>query len=80
MIDHIEAKKIAEKQMPTMRIESCFDIGDRYVFSFTDENGDTPPGTPFICVDKQSREISELTVPPIQNLDIIEAGTEIELE
>lgn len=79
MIDHITAKKKAEKEMPDLRVESCFDIGDRYAFSFCTASGDIPPGTPFVCIDKQGGEVSFLPIPPLDNLDIIEAGTEIEL-
>lgn len=79
MITHLEARAIAEKQMPGLHAVSCIDIGDRFAFSFADKKGRVPPGTPFVCVHKESEEVSEILVPPIENLDILEAGTIVQL-
>lgn len=80
MIGFQEAKAIAEKQMPDMVVDSCTDIGSAFVFAFRMEDGEVFPGTPFIVVSKEEGNTWEMAVPPIENLEILEAGREIEIE
>lgn len=64
------AKEIAQKCFPDYPFFSIVDIEDKWAFSY-----DTPiPGLPFICVDKENGSVSELCVPPIENLHIINNG------
>ena len=67
-----EAKRIAEEHMPGLRVEACDDLGDQYAFAFCGLSGETVPGTPVVCVDKGSGEVSFMAVPPP---DILEAGS-----
>ena len=75
-----ELKLIAEKYMSDYEIKECTDIGDKYAFSFGNKGDDMlPPGLPIICVNKETGKISELTIPPIENLDILGKGTNVPL-
>ena len=76
-----EIKRKAEKELPDLIISRCIDIGEKYAFSFRLENeAPVPPGIPIICVDKNSGEISYMTIPPLTNLDILKNGKEIPLK
>ena len=37
------------------------------------------PGIPILCVNKESGEVREMTIPPISNLRILKRGTEVKL-
>lgn len=70
MVTLENAKNIARNQYPNYPIFSITDIGDKWVFNY-----DTPvPDIPFVCINKVSGAVSLLTVPPLENLDIIENG------
>lgn len=70
MITLERAKGIAQKQFPEFPIFDIRDIGGKWAFSY-----DTAaPGIPFVCVSKSNGSVDYLTVPPIENLGIIEKG------
>ena len=83
MIDIIKAQAIIKKAgcFEVYQIENCIDIGDRFAFVFrlkSDKPGFPAPGLPVICVNKTTEELSILTVPPMENLDLLNNGKEIE--
>ena len=73
-----EAKRTAEEHMPGLRVAACYDLGDKYAFAFCGLSDEVVPGTPFVCVGKGSDEVSFMTVPPLDNLDIIEMGKAVD--
>lgn len=80
MMPFEKLKSIAEKEMPDMEVKQCTDIGDEFVFSFGEKGTDEVlPGTPFIRIEKESGKCSFMTVPPIENLELLMKGKEIEL-
>lgn len=77
MIDIVKAKGLAQKEVPDYPIDKAVDIKDRFVFFY--DTGEPPiPGAPIVTVNKQNGEIGYMTIPPLENLDIIESGTVIE--
>ena len=70
MITLDNAKKIAKDQFPDFPIFSITDIGNKWAFNYDTEI----PAVPFICVDKTNGAVSYLTVPPLENLNVIENG------
>ena len=80
MITVKEACKLAKVEMEGMKVYSCLDIGDRYAFSFCAENGDLIPGTTIICVSKENGKASFMSIPPMENLKLLQAGKEIEFD
>lgn len=64
------AKTIAKKEFPDFDIFSIKDIGDRWAFDFDA----SVPGVPIVCVDKLDGAVSWLTIPPLENLDIVDRG------
>lgn len=69
----------AKAELPDFNIISCVDLGDKYAFSFGINENDIPPGLPVICVAKENGEISHLTIPPIENIEVLKNGQEIDL-
>lgn len=77
MIDIVKAKELAQKEVPDYQINKAVDIGDRFVFFY--DTGEPPiPGAPIVTISKQKGEVGYITIPPIENIDIIEAGKVIE--
>lgn len=63
-------------------IKSGVDIGDRYVFCIDFKTADPQrqtPGLPMVCVNKETGEITDMTIPPMENLDILNRGKDIEI-
>ena len=78
MILFEELKSIAAKEMPDMEIKQCTDIGNDYVFAFgVNGKDDVLPGTPFVRISKDSGKCSFMTIPPIENLELLEKGKEV---
>lgn len=64
------AKDIALKQFPGYSVCEIRDMGNEWAFGY-----DTiVPGIPYVCVSKSNGDIGYLTVPPIENLEILEKG------
>jgi hypothetical protein len=68
-----EAYKIAEKGINDA-LTHCCETDKQYIFYF--DSGD---GSPYITVDKRTRQKGYLPVPPLSNLDIIERAKEIDI-
>lgn len=74
-----KAIKIAKEQFPEFDIYDITDIGEKFAFSF--DTGDNPvPGIPFVCVSKENGEVSFLTIPPIENIKLIENGRKVKMK
>jgi len=73
MISVKEAKQIAVKEYSEYPVAEILDIGNRWVFCF--DTGDPPiPGTGMVTVDKETGEVGWLTIPPLENIALLEAG------
>ena len=73
-----EAKDIAQKEFPEYPISSITDIGDKWVFAY--DTGNPPiPGSPLVVVVKSSGLVEYMSIPPLENLKLIESGIEIEI-
>lgn len=79
LIDLKKACSIAKKEFKDLELINCIDIGDKYVFSFGVNKDDVPPGLPIVCVQKENGKVSYMTIPPLENLKILENGKEIEV-
>ena len=76
MIDLDKAREIAQKEFSEYPVAEIIDIGNRWAFGF--DSGDPPvPGIPYICVSKEKGDVEAMTIPPFENLDILEKGTVI---
>ena len=74
MISIQQAIEIAKKVQTEYQAIEVIDLKDKWCVSF--DSGDIPiPGIPLIIVDKKSGEPDILTVPPIENLELIESST-----
>nr|DAW60564.1 MAG TPA: immunity protein [Caudoviricetes sp.] len=73
MITIAEAKKLAAGSYNEYPIREILDIGDRWAFRY--DSGVPPvPGVPTVTVDKETGEVEWLTVPPLENLALLNAG------
>ncbi len=73
MITLERAKEIAQLQVPDFYISKIIDIGGEWVFSY-DFGNPVPPGSPIVCISKSNGDVSHMTIPPLENLDILEKG------
>ena len=78
MITIQKARELAKKEMKEYTIIGCVDIGDEYVFSFAFD-GELVPGTPMISVAKKDGKTSYFTIPPVENIAILDNGKEIDI-
>lgn len=73
MMTVAQAKKLAADTYSEYPIVEILDIGDRWAFSF--DSGDPPlPGIPTVTVNKETGEVGWLTIPPLENLELLNAG------
>ena len=79
MINFEKAIDIAQKQFPDYPIFDATDIGKKWAFSF-DTGEPAIPGIPYVCINKFTGAVDYLTIPPIENLDIIEKGKKITIK
>lgn len=76
MISNERAINIAKEQFPDFPIYDITDIGEELAFSY--DTGEPPiPGIPFVCVNKNTGDVRYLTIPPIDNIRIIENGKSV---
>lgn len=74
MIDLKKAKAICKKEYSEFPIDEIIDIGDMWAFTF--DSGEPPvPGAPIITVRKEDGKVGYITIPPIENLEILNNGT-----
>lgn len=74
MIELKKAATLANNTQKHLVVSGCVDIGDRYAFSFETKDGDILPGTPIVCVAKENGKVSYMSIPPMENLDILNNG------
>lgn len=74
-----ELKHIAQNEFKDMVIVSCKDIGDSLAFSYETMDGDVIPGVPIVSVSKSDGTVDYMTIPPIENLEKLEKGKEIQI-
>lgn len=74
MVTIEQAIEVAKKVMDDYPVVEVLDVGEAYAVGY--DLGEIPePGVPaHILVDKQTREIEFLTVPPIENLELIDSA------
>ena len=73
MITLEKAKNIAQKYMYGYPIAEIIDIGECWVFCFN--TGIHPvPGIPAVTVNKKDGVVGVVTVPPLENLDLLDSG------
>lgn len=77
MITFEKAYKKAEKEFEDLNIISCVDIGEKYVFSFGIDKDNIPPGIPMVSVEKENAKVEYFTIPPIENIELLDKGTEL---
>ena len=69
----LRCRPVAADTYSEYPIAEILDIGDRWAFSF--DSGDPPlPGIPTVTVNKETGEVGWLTIPPLENLELLNAG------
>ena len=78
MFDIRKAKNIAQREFPDYPIAEITDIGDRWVFDY--DTGNPPiPDAPLVTISKDDGELGYMTIPPLENLEILEKGIKVEM-
>lgn len=75
------ADSIRQKEFPSFKYVHVVDIADRWSFSFSvyapdDQRTMTP--APSFFVFKERGRVEWYTIPPLENLDLLESGNTIE--
>jgi hypothetical protein len=78
-MDIKEAKTIVQKTITDYPINLIVDIGDSWAFGF-DTGEPAVPGIPFVCINKHNGKTSYLTIPPLENLNMIHNGIPLPLD
>jgi hypothetical protein len=60
-------------------LQSCIDIGNAWVFNFTNDDLVRKPGIPLVIVSKITAECDCFTIPPMENLDLLDLGEEVDV-
>jgi hypothetical protein len=68
----------AKRKYTKVELFACFDIGDKYAFTFK-SGGKTLYGAPVFTVEKNTGELGYLSIPPLENLKMLEKGTKIDI-
>lgn len=79
MIDAKRAQDIAQKEFAENKICSGLDCGTFFAFAFGDEEGLPVAGLPMVCVRKDNGATSWLEIPPVENLEKLKNGAEMEI-
>lgn len=78
MLDIREAKEAAQKEFANYPIADVIDIGESWVFEY--DTGIPPiPDTPLVVISKKTGTVGYMTIPPFENLEILEKGTKVEI-
>lgn len=77
MVSVKEAYVKAKKEFPDFQLVECVDIGDGFAFYFSPS--EDAVGIPYVTVDKTSGDVGFLTIPPLENLDLISNGKRIKV-
>jgi len=68
----------ASTKYKSAEVIGCTDIGDRYVFDFG-VNGEPLIGAPSFVVNKETGDITYISVPPIENLKVLKKGISVDI-
>ena len=79
MITVKEAYVNAKTIFPKYTLVECIDIGNAFAFYFSDDI-DPVPGIPYVTVNKKTKDIEMLSIPPLKNLKIIQSGKQIPIK
>lgn len=79
MVTLKEAYSTAQKEFPGYKLVECVDIGKAYAFYFS-PGKEAVPGIPYIAVSKASGSVDYLTIPPVENLALIQKGKKIKIK
>lgn len=73
MISIQDAIKIAKEDQSDYPVVEVIDLKSKWGVSF--DSGDIPiPDLPVVTVDKDSGRTDVITIPPIENLDVLESA------
>ena len=77
MISLKKGKEIAVKEFSEFPIGEIIDMGNLWAFCF--DSGYPPvPGVPVVTVSKENGKTGYLSIPPLENLDILNSGIVVE--
>lgn len=79
MIALKEAYTKAHKEFPEYTLTECVDIGDDFAFYFSPDDGEAVPGIPYVAVNKETGSVDFLTIPPFDNLELIQNGKRLDI-
>ena len=71
-----EANKIREKICPSYKHTEVFEVSDRWAFIL--HIGEPMVAPPSFYIYKEDGRFEWFSIPPLENLDILEAGKEID--
>lgn len=83
MMNLKEIYEIAKKEYENGKLIECKDLGNKYAFMFGPKDlsdDEMLLDEPYITIDKENGTIDYLTVPPIENLEILKRGTSIDVK
>lgn len=73
MITIVQAVEAAEKLQPGFMVIKILDLGEKWGACF--DSGNPPvPGIPIITITKEAGEAGILTIPPLENLPLINSA------
>lgn len=73
MITVAQAIELAVEQQPKFPVSKIIDFGDRWGACY--DSGNPPaPGTPIVTITKEAGETGILTIPPLENLPLINSA------
>ena len=73
-------KDIKEKDFPENVKVKAFDLSDRWAFEFYYDEKTLYGGLPRFFVYKENGEIEAFSIPPMENLKLLQTSKEIEFE
>ncbi len=77
MISLEKAKAICKNEYSEFPIAEIIDIGGSWAFCF--DSGDPPvPGIPIMTIRKENGEVEYMTIPPLENIEILDNGKVVE--
>lgn len=77
MISLEKAKEICKNEYSEFPIAEIVDVGGMWAFCF--DSGEPPvPGIPIVTVCKEDGKIGYMTIPPLENIEILENGKVVE--
>jgi len=77
MITYEQALAKAHNTRPDTVLDQAYDLDDVWAFMFAPDTGEELTGEPFITVNKETGELGDLTIPPLENLFRLQKGKKI---